>query len=160
MNINQMVMDSLNYLFDGYKEHGGTCLFDLREVAEKHQVSAHELGSFLKKEGWIKHGQFEPHGFLCAISVEGINKIDPFYFSTRITDLLSVAGIENDWIGIMETLSIGPANFQHAFDIGKVVEMLGIAEVQFQAQEVYIKLTLRGKEEYEKEFGSGGFFRG
>jgi hypothetical protein len=152
-----MLKDSLAYLFEGYCSSGGTGVFVLDEIAEKHNISAQELGSLLKQTGWIKNPRFAANEFSCQISRSGIQQIEPNYFSGLISQALTAAALLNDWVGLLETLPFEPRDFQRAHDLGKVFEESNLAEVQYQAQEVFIKPTPKGMELYRREY-SGSFF--
>lgn len=150
--------ESLEYLFDGYCASGGTGIFSLREIAGKYSLQDNDLGSALNNEGWIKNPNFGPFGFSCQIARFGIRQIHPEYFEDLISEVLPAGGLTSDWIGLMETVStFDPKDYQRAHDLGKEFEDSGLAQVQYQAMEVYIKLTLRGIEQYRME-NEGGFF--
>jgi hypothetical protein len=157
MDITAMLKDSLAYLFEGYCNSGGTGVFPLEGIAENYTVSANELGSMLKRQGWIKNPRFGATEFTCQISLTGIQQIQPNYFSDLISQALGVAGQINDWVGLIGSLPFQPRDYQRAHDLGRVFELYHLAEVQYQAQEVYIKPTLEGLERYRREY-SGGFF--
>ena len=153
-----IVKESLNYLFEGYCDSGGTGVYSLNEIAEKNNIQPHMLGSSLNSEGWIKNPNFGPFGFSCQISRSGIQQIEPNYFSILISQALGVAGLINDWVGLIESLPFDPKDYQRAHDLGKVFEQLNLAEVQYQYNEVYIKPSLQGMERYHRE-NQGGFFK-
>ncbi|RYG49886.1 MAG: hypothetical protein EOO01_11915, partial [Chitinophagaceae bacterium] len=77
--------EALSYLFAGYLENGGTGVYSLDEISQKYSLDAHQLGSHLNKNGWIKNPNFGPFGFSCQISHNGIQKIRPDYFSGLIS---------------------------------------------------------------------------
>jgi hypothetical protein len=152
------LQESLEYLFEGYCSSSGTGIFSLAEIAIKHKIQGTELGSALNNQGWIKNPNFGPFGFRCQISRLGIHQIHPEYFDDLISEALTAAGLTSDWIGLIETVAdFEPKDYQRAHDLGKEFEESGLAEIQYQAQEVYIKLTLQGIERYRTE-NEGSFF--
>jgi hypothetical protein len=160
MEIRDIANEVLQDLFDGYVEHGGSSIYDINDITGKHGVSAQEMGTYLLNSGLIKHQTFLPGGgFTCAISIHGINYIAPRYFPDLIDSLLIPAGLTDDWVGIIEsTSSFGQKDYQRAFDIGKVMQEQNLAEIQNYPTEVHFKLTLRGKEDYNRK-NQGGFIQ-
>ncbi|MFL5741140.1 MAG: hypothetical protein ACJ75B_13035 [Flavisolibacter sp.] len=157
MNLKLIAEDALNYLFEGYIQTGGTGIFALDEVAQKHGVDAQQLGSLLNEQGWIQNPNYGPFGFSCQISRSGVQQIQPDYFSDLISTAIITAGHINDWTGLLTALGLEPKDYQRVHDLGKVFERNGLAEVQYQVDDVYIKLTLLGMEKYHRE-NQGGFF--
>lgn len=149
MDLHKLQQEVLQYLMDGYLQNGGTPIFSISEITEPAGVNSHEFGKLLVENGLVKNQQFRPDGFMCSISPAGINTIDPNYFDGHISTIISVLGTTcNDWIGIMEILSFEPKDFQIAFDVAKVAEATGYIEAQYQHNDIFLKLTLRGQQYY------------
>jgi hypothetical protein len=156
MNVQKTLRDSLEHLFQGYISSGGTGVFSIDEVATQGGINSHELGRYLNDNGFIKNPIFGASGFSCQISHYGIQQIHPEYFNDLISQAIMASGQLNDWTGLIETSSFQPRDYQRAHDLGKVLEQLDLAEVQYHHDDVYIKLTLQGRERYQRE-NEGGF---
>ncbi|MBS1594073.1 MAG: hypothetical protein JST90_07095 [Bacteroidetes bacterium] len=159
MQLKITVKEVLQFLLESYTNDGGSLSYDIGEIANRNNINIHELGAYLKVNGWVKDGHFLPTSFRCAISRSGIHYIAPHYFSDLMENLIITAGLTNDWTSIMESLPFEPKDFQRAFDLGKEIEAVGLAEVQNLPTDVFVKLTLSGRERYEKR-NNGGFFNG
>lgn len=152
MDLDQIVNDVLNHLFNGYIQNGGTPIFNASEIISNHGEDPNEIGQYLVDHGWVKNQQFRPDSFYASISMLGINKIKPEFISEnrdRIITSLGESG--NVRQGIMEILEYEPSDFQIAHQLAKEFEREGIIEAQYQHNNVIIKLTLEGRNEYEKE---------
>lgn len=156
MNLDAIVNEVLEELFEGYVEHGGGSIFDVTETITKHGENPHEIGKYLVEHGWVKYHQYRPTTFVCAISMSGIQKIRPDYIDGHLSTIVSTLGVNgNGWTRIMETLGFEPKDFQRAHDLARLFDDNGIIQTQFHHDDVIIKLTLRGRELYEK--GALGF---
>lgn len=157
MNIQAILRQTLDYLFEGYINSGGTGIFSIDEIATQNNINSHELGKFLDQSGYIKNPSYGPVGFDCQISLYGIQQIRPDYFNDLISSAIIASGQLNDWTGLIETSNFEPKDYQRAHDLGKVIEESGLAEVQYHHDDIFIKLSLLGMEKYQRE-NKGGFF--
>lgn len=151
MNLNLIVKEVLEHLFEGYMQHGGTPIFAVSDIIRQHGEDPNEIGRYLVDNGCVKHQQFRHDGFHASISMEGIRKIKPEHISDNREKIISILGIMgNGRMGIMEILDYEPKNYQIAFDLAKEFESEGIISAQYQHNDVIINLTLNGRNEYEK----------
>lgn len=150
MNIRGMVNETLQYLFEGYEEHHGAPIFDISPVAQKYNINPHELGQLLVQNGWVRNQRYLPTGFECSISLHGISEIKPDYFENHFSTIVSTLGVSGgEWMGTLEALGWERTEYQRAHDLAKALEAMNVVETQFHYDEVYLKLTLTGRQYYE-----------
>lgn len=155
MDINAMIDEILNYLFEGYIDSGGTSLFSIKEITQKYGADSSEVGRYLVSEGLVKNQQFTHTGFVCSINMAGIYKINPQFIDGHTSSILSVLGTSgNDWTSIMDILNFEPKDFQIAHGLAKLLENNGLIDTQFRHNDVIIKLTFRGIQLYEESKAS------
>jgi hypothetical protein len=117
------IKEVLSYLFDGYKQYPGS-LFDISPVVDQFNIDAHEMGSLLFKNGWVKNQQFLPTDFRCTISMAGIENVAPEYIEEHFLKITSSIGIIGGKQSLMEILDFPPEHFQKAFDLAKSMEAI------------------------------------
>lgn len=140
----------LQYLFEIYQENP-TAVCDITQIITNHQQDPHEFGKHLVNNGWVKNHQYRPQSFVCQISLEGINEIDPGYFESIKQDVISTLGINDGQQSIMEILGYEPKNYQRAFDVVKSLEAEGwIKGGLYVSNDVIIELSLEGKDYYDQ----------
>lgn len=149
MNLQQVKSEVLKHLFEGYLKNP-TGIFDVTEVIEKNGQNQHEFGKYLVEKGLVKNHQYRPTEFVCQISIDGIKEIAPEFLEEKKNTIISTLGITGGSGGIIEILDLEPKYFQIGFDIAKYLEGTGlIEEGNYQHNEIYIGLSLEGKEYYE-----------
>lgn len=151
MTLEQKTREVLSFLFEGYKKDGGGYIYPITEVAERLNLDPHEFGSFLLNRGLIKEQRFMPDSFECSISISGILAIAPDYFADNVSKVLSTLGVTgNGWTGLTEILDFEPSHQSRVRDIATVLDNQGYVELQYQAEDVYAKLNIVGKDFYER----------
>lgn len=149
--IKEIQEEILDYLFDGYLNNGGTMIFAIDEITNKYDISSHEFGSHLLNSGYIKDQQFLPQGFMASITMHGINQIAPDYYEDYTSKMLSTMGLNGiEWQSVLELLDLKESDTQIARDLANEWKSAGLVEVQFDHKDAYIKLTIQGRSQYEK----------
>jgi predicted transcriptional regulator len=150
MDTNALINEVLEYLFNGYIHYGGTGLFPINEISEKHGVDSAEIGKYLVSAGLVKHQQFRHDGFSAAISIQGIYKIKPQFLEDHTSTIVSFLGVNgNEWTSIMEILNFEHNDFQIAHDFANFLKNNDLIDAQFHHNDVLIKLTFQGQRFYE-----------
>lgn len=153
--MNTIINEILTYLFNGYIANGGTSIFSINEIAQKHGQDSNKIGKYLVDEGLVKHQRFGHDGFSAAISTTGILQIRPDFFNDYTSKIVSILGINgNGWVSLMETLDFEPKDFQIAFDIAKLLQSIDILETQFHHDDIIVTLTFRGQQLFEQHKAS------
>jgi len=156
MSIQKSINEVLEHLFEGYQSNP-TAIFDITEVIKEQNPTQdpNEFGTLLLNHGYIKNQQYRPTGFVCQISINGIEKIAPSYLNDKIEKVVSTLGISGGQGSIMEILEFEDKNFQAAFDIVKYMENRGfIKQGIYHHNDIIIELSLSGKEYFDKNKAS------
>jgi len=142
--------DVLQYLFDGYQENP-TAIYDVTVMIKNHEQDPHEFGTYLVDNGWVKNHQYRPQSFVCQISLDGINEIEPEYMESIKQKVISTLGLTGGKESIMEILGYESKHYQKAHDFSKYMEAKGlIKDSLYLPNDVLIELSIESKDYYEQ----------
>lgn len=150
MSIQQAQSEVLNFLFTEYLKDEAN-IFDISPIAQKYRLDVHEFGTLLLDSNLIKNQQYLPRTFECEISMNGIATVSPQYINDNVNKILSTLHTLGEWQSIMEILDFEPKSFQRAFDLAKFLEARNLIETQFTHNDVFIKLTPTGRQQFEEQ---------
>ncbi len=152
MNLQELKLEVLKELFEGYKMYGGGGVYKVDDFElDFSNFTPHEVVSELVNEGLVKDPRFFGRETHCAISVTGIYRVDPDYFEQHVSSIISTLGTTgNDWLGVREILSLEPVHDCRARDIVKVLSSTGMIEDPQYREDIYVKLSPKGRDYYER----------
>ncbi len=147
MNENKMVEECLTELFRCYLEDGGGGIYSLAEIIKKHGYTPEQGGNILVDNGWVKDQQFYITDFGAAISIQGINKINPHWMNDKVHKVMSTLYFTGgEWQGILAILEMPRKDYAIAFDISKILELMNLTELQRHPDDIRVSLTQAGRD--------------
>ena len=155
MSVEDAMKDTLTYLFEEY-EKNPNAIYSIKQIAEKHKIDQHELGELLLESGWIRNQQLQPTDFICQITLEGIEEVDPDYVQDKVNQIVQTLG-ELGRSDIVEILGYKPENYQKAMDLAKLLETKNLiqdTQYFFPGNNIITELSLWGRK-YVEEKGPG-----
>jgi hypothetical protein len=150
MSVQDAKREVLTYLFECYEKDDS--LYSITEIAQKHNIDQHELGKYLVERGLVKNQQYRPTAFICQITLDGIEEINPGYVREKMDEVIQALGESGSRGEVMEILGYEPKDYQKAFDLVKYMEARSLlkATQYFGGGSIVTELSLDGREYYEK----------
>lgn len=142
----QVAIDALEYLFEGHVQNGGTPIFNISEIIERHNADPHDVGRYLVHKGWVENPRFFPNAFAASISMAGILQIRPGYINDNVMHVLrTINENPNHAFSIMEVLSLQPKDFQIAHKFAILMKEQGWIDARFIHNDVHVQITMQGQ---------------
>ena len=142
---------ALNWLLEKYFEDPNAS-WDIahcvRDQEGMDMETVHELGNHLVKKGFVKNPQYLLSGFICTITVLGINQVSTIF--TQVKYQVLAASIEDKKRSLMDILGIEPGQFRKVHDYATYLKRLGIIECIFHKDDVFAEPTFYGREWYQQ----------
>ena len=143
----------LQYLFERYME-SATGHYSISHIVDAYEVSGEDIINILKQDNLIQEGVADILPTTYAITIEGINEVEPDYFADRLASIMNELGLSNtEWVNVSEVTGIH--DYQRVQDIGTVLSLTEYFEIIAKPEDVMAKLTTQGWayfEQHRKEF--------
>jgi len=143
----------LQYLFEHYMQ-SATGHYSIAQILDAYEVDNADFINILQQDGLISEGVADETHATYAITIAGINEIEPDYFADRLASVMNELGLSNkEWVTVSEVTGI--QDYQRVHDIGTVLSLTEYFEVIVKPEEVLAKLTPQGWtyfEQHKKEF--------
>lgn len=128
----------LTFLFNSAKK-------DSNQFYEIGGSDALLVANKLLKNGWIKDEiQSDGTHVKCAISIEGIKKIDPFFIEGKTKQVLKSTGEAGTIWNVIEILKEKPEGYQFCFDLANEMQNRDLVKLLYSLypSKVMIEMTL------------------
>ncbi|PCI19293.1 hypothetical protein COB64_03950 [Candidatus Wolfebacteria bacterium] len=154
MDLEEAKNEVLEALFEKYKENPNLD-YNIAEDIKECDHEPHKLGKHLVSNRWVKNHQYQPlDGFVCQISIRGINEVAPEYFESNVSVIVSVLKTTGVKQNATALLGLEEADFTKVRDIVEYMERKGLIEKPtYFALDAQIELSLEGQDYYEKNKG-------
>lgn len=130
----------LTFLFNSAKK-------DSNQFYEIGGSDALLVANKLLKNGWIKDEiQSDGTHVNCAISIEGIKKIDPFFIEEKTKQVLASTGEAGTIWNVVEILKEKPEGYQFCFDLANDMQNDDLVKLLYAMypSKVMVEMTLKG----------------
>lgn len=134
----------LKQLAECYKEDSNK----LYNVMSWGEVNTREEATKLLRAGLLRELEIDGDVVRAAISIQGLERVDPKFVSTKMFDLLSQTGDADTIWNVVELLGAKEPDFQFCFDLANELQNRDLVKLlyAFYPTKVMVEMTLKGVE--------------
>lgn len=138
----------LQYLFERYME-SATGHYSIAHITGAYEMNSDDFINILQQDGLISEGVADGENTTYAITIAGINEIEPDYFADRLASVMNELGLsDKEWVTVSEVTGIH--DYQRIHDIGTVLSLTEYFEIIVKPEDVMAKLTQQGWAYFEQ----------